>query len=97
MPTRRGVCFASLRPDVNEIESWLASWSEHFVKIPAANSRPVVALICGGARLVIISCGSRAYRVAFFDSNVDREIVEIGLRYERADFFPTRASPRFPS
>jgi hypothetical protein len=34
--------------------SWLANSDEHFVNNPAASSRPVVALICGGAIFEII-------------------------------------------
>jgi hypothetical protein len=39
----------SFQPEVREMLSWLASSDEHFVYRPAASSRPVVALICGGA------------------------------------------------
>src|SRR4029077_13111587 len=49
IPIRNAVCLESFRPDVREILSWLANSDEHFVYRPAASSRPVVALICGGA------------------------------------------------
>ena len=57
IPIRRGVWLESFLPDVSETVSWVASSSEHFVNIPAASSRPVVALICGGAILEIINFG----------------------------------------
>jgi hypothetical protein len=51
-------------PDVSEMLSWLANSEEHLVNRPAASSKPVVALICGGAIFEIINshlknhCGS---------------------------------------
>jgi hypothetical protein len=54
IPMRNEVCDESLLTHVSEMLSWLANSDEHFVNNPAASSRPVVALICGGAILEII-------------------------------------------
>jgi hypothetical protein len=54
IPTRNGVRWESLLPDVSEMLSWLANSDEHLVNKPAASSRPVVALICGGAMFEIM-------------------------------------------